>query len=158
MDDIYALIADDDKLFEQKRFVICPGTIMDIGFLVPGVGLDQGQAPMIARSNTEYLCGEDGKSENNCVLRGGDFGMIAVPVFFREDREVNNVKVSGFTFKGQVQYGAFLAMPGDVSFLDCIFRVRSRSMIFRSIYAFPNGPLLSLPKGFFQFWTNCIKL
>ena len=80
LDAVYLLISDDDKLFQQKTFVICPGSVMEVGFLVPGVGIDQGQAPIVPRSNTEYLCGEDGKSENNCIIKGGDFGVIAVNV------------------------------------------------------------------------------
>ena len=124
LDAVYALISDDDKLFQQKRFVICPGSVMEVGFLVPGVGIDQGQAPLIPRSNTEFTCGEDGKSENNCIIKGGDFGLIAVPVFFRQDLSINNVQIKGFTFEGQVQYAAFVASAGDIAFIDCIIRVR----------------------------------
>ncbi|CAB9502731.1 leucine rich repeat [Seminavis robusta] len=122
LDAIFYLISDDDILFQQKRYVVCPGTIVDVGFLVPGVGIDQGQTPLIPRSNTEFLCGEDGKSENNCIIRGGDFGLIGVPVFFRQDLAVNNVNVSGFTFMGQIQYAVFMATAGDITFNDCIFR------------------------------------
>lgn len=122
LDAVYLLISDDDKLFQQKRFVICPGSVMEVGFLVPGVGIDQGQAPIVPRSNTEYLCGEDGKSENNCIIKGGDFGVIAVPVFFRQDLSVNNVQIKGFTFEGQVQYASFVATAGDINFVDCIVR------------------------------------
>ena len=124
LDAVYALISDDDKLFQQKRFVICPGSVMEVGFLVPGVGIDQGQAPLIPRSNTEFTCGEDGKSDNNCIIKGGDFGLIAVPVFFRQDLSINNVQIKGFTFEGQVQYAAFVASAGDIAFIDCIIRVR----------------------------------
>jgi len=122
LDSIYLLISDDDMLFQQKRFVICPGSVMEVGFLVPGVGIDQGQSPLIPRSNTEFLCGEDGKSENNCIIKGGDFGLIAVPVFFRQDLSINNVQIKGFTFEGQVQYASFVASAGDIAFIDCVFR------------------------------------
>lgn len=122
LDAIYILISNDDTLFQQKRFVICPGSVMEVGFLVPGVGIDQGQSPLIPRSNTEILCGEDGKSTNNCIIKGGDFGLIAVPVFFRQDVSINNVQIKGFTFEGQVQYASFIASPGDIAFIDCVFR------------------------------------
>jgi hypothetical protein len=128
LDAIYSVISDDNKLFEPKRFVMCPGTVVDIGFLVPGVGIDGGEVPIVPRSNTEYLCGEDGKSENNCTIRGGDFGLIAVPVFFRQDLTVNNVQIRGFTFVGQVQYGAFIAVHGNIDFFDCVYRVRYPSV------------------------------
>ena len=126
MTEIYLALKDDSKLDEHKRFVVCPDTIMDIGFLVPGVGIDEGQSPIIPRPNTEFVCGEDGSSRNNCVLRGGDFGVIAVPVFFREDTVVDNVKIRGFTFREQIQYGAFVAAGGSIAFEDCVFEV-SRS-------------------------------
>jgi hypothetical protein len=124
LDAIYDVIRDDDKLFEPKRFVMCPGTVVNVGFLVPGVGIDKGQTPIVPRSNTEFLCGEDGKSENNCTILGGDFGVIAVPVFFRQDLTVNNVQVKGFTFVGQVQYASFIAVHGSIDYYDCVFRVR----------------------------------
>lgn len=155
LDAVYTLIADDDNLFQQKRFVICPGSVIEVGFLVPGVGIDQGQAPFIPRSNTEFLCGEDGKSENNCIIKGGDFGLIAVPVFFRQDLSVNNVQIKGFTFEGQVQYAAFIASPGDISFIDCIVRVGFcyRLMFHTSAlaYTFPVTPQDSANFGPFVF-------
>ena len=122
-DAVYYHISNDDNLFLQKKFVICPGTIIDLGFLVPGVGIEKGQTPIIPRSNTEIICGEDGRVENNCLIRGGDFALIAVPVFFRQDLSVNNVLIKGLTFEGQVQYVSFMAVAGDIVFEDCIFRV-----------------------------------
>lgn len=122
-DAVYYHISNDDNLFLQKKFVICPGTIIDLGFLVPGVGIEKGQTPIIPRSNTEIICGEDGRVENNCLVRGGDFALIAVPVFFRQDLTVNNVLIKGLTFEGQAQYISFMAVPGDIVFEDCIFRV-----------------------------------
>ena len=176
LDAIYFLISDDDKLFQQKRYVICPGTVMDVGFLVPGTGIDKGQAPIIPRSNTEIICGEDGKVENNCILRGGDFAVIGVPVFFRQDLSVNNVLIKGFTFEGQVQYAAFLAVPGEIAFENCIFRVSWKCgrpcfvvMCFASRRIRTDKHTISLPfveyikptnqlLGSSQFWHLCHKL
>ncbi|CAB9520705.1 expressed unknown protein [Seminavis robusta] len=115
-------IYDASSFDSLQRFVLCPNTTIDVGFLVPGIGFDKGQPPLVPRSNRQYLCGEDGKAENNCVIRGGDFGLIAVPVFFRQDLYVNNVTISGFTFQGQVQYSVFGAVAGDISFHDCVFK------------------------------------
>ena len=132
LDDIFIVIGDDSKLFEPKRFVLCPGTLVEVGFLIPGVGIDKGQRPFVPRSNTEYLCGEDGSSTNNCTISGGDFGLLSVPVFFRQDLTVTNVQVRGFTFVGQMQYASFIAVNGDISFYDCIFRDTSNfgAMVF----------------------------
>jgi hypothetical protein len=64
-------------------------------------------------------------ASNNCILRGGDFGFITVPFFFRQDLGlISNVVVKGFTFEAQVQYGIFAASRGDIRFQDCIFTVR----------------------------------
>ena len=63
-------------------------------------------------------------SGNQVKEKGGDFGVIAVPVFFRQDLSVNNVQIKGFTFDGQVQYAAFVATAGEIDFIDCIVRVR----------------------------------
>lgn len=122
-DHIFSIIQRDDLLFTQKRFVMCPGTVMNVGFIVAGVGVNQGNAPIVARSNTEFLCGEDGKPENNCIFRSGDFGVVAVPIFFRQDLSISNVIIRGFTFEGQNQYSFFTASPGDIMIQDCIFRV-----------------------------------
>ncbi|CAB9530178.1 expressed unknown protein [Seminavis robusta] len=119
---IYEEIGDDSKVDEPKRFVLCPNTIFDAGFLVPGEGITGGQFPLIPRSNTEYSCGEDGSSANNCIIRGGDFGMMSVPIFFRNDQAVDNVVLKGITFERQEQYGIFLGMPGDIIYEDCIVR------------------------------------
>jgi hypothetical protein len=59
--DVFLEVSDDRKINEKKRFVICPNTTVDLGFLVPGVGITNGDTPLIPRSNTEYLCGVDGK-------------------------------------------------------------------------------------------------
>lgn len=122
LDAVFFDISDDDKLFQQKLFIICPGTVVDIGFLVMGTGIDNGQAPIIPRSNTEYRCGENGSVNNKCILRGGDFALIGVPVFFRQDLSVNNVLIKGFTFEGQAQYSVFMAVKGDIVIEDCLFR------------------------------------
>lgn len=122
-DDIFILISDDDKVFSPKRYVLCPNTVIDIGYLEFGVGFSGGQAPLIPRSNTEFLCGEDGKPENNCVIKGGDFGVLGIPVIFPQDNSLNNVVIRGFTFEGQAQYSIFVGTTGNIRLEDCIFRV-----------------------------------
>ena len=161
MTEIYEITRDDSLLNVPKRFVICPGTTVNLARLVPGEGFTDGQSPIIPRSNTEYLCGEDGASKNNCKLVGGDFGVIAVPVFFRQDTQVKNVKIKGFTFKGQKQYHSFSAYPGDITFEDCIFKVSEVLLSLLFFHSLPLSPLFilfTILLGLFSFWIFGLQL
>jgi len=66
--------------------------------------------------------GEDGSSANNCTLVGGLYQVIADERAFNKENTIN-VKVQGFTFKAAGNTGALLVTPGDIEFIDCIFRV-----------------------------------
>ena len=62
LDDVFDDISDDTKLNTTKRYVLCPNTVFDLGFGLPGaVGIENGQKPLTPRPNTEYSCGEDGE-------------------------------------------------------------------------------------------------
>jgi len=122
LDSVYALIGMDELLFTTKNIVLCPDTFYDIGDLIPGIGILGGQAPIVPRSNTYIKCGEDGKSSNNCILRGGGFSVLSLPVFFSQDLYTSNVVLEGLTFQSQNVNGAFLGNPGDITFLDCIWQ------------------------------------
>lgn len=129
MNDILYVIADDNKLFTEKTFVLCPNSVIDVGYIVPGEGIKNGQAPLVPRSNSKFLCGDDGKSENNCILRGGDFGLAVIPVIFDQDTAVNNVVIRGFTFEGQKQHSFYGIMAGSIRLEDCIFRVSKSTLL-----------------------------
>jgi hypothetical protein len=79
---VFVELSNDDALASiippnRKRFVICPNTVLVIG----QIGVN-GQYPIAPRSNTEFLCGAEGLSTNNCIVQGGDFGILGVPVLF----------------------------------------------------------------------------
>jgi hypothetical protein len=125
-DDLTALYNDlqTADLFAQKTYTLCPNTVFGVGVssLLGGCCSDGGQNPLVARPNTRFQCGEDGRSGNNCVLRGGTFQFQST--FFSSVGTSNeNVQVSGITFESAAKVGIVLSQAGDVTFTDCIIRV-----------------------------------
>jgi len=66
--------------------------------------------------------GADGDPANNCILYGGVFQVIASKTAYNRE-DTLNVKVQGLTFRAGGAAGALLVTPGDIQFIDCIFRV-----------------------------------
>jgi len=112
----------EKNAFQVETFVLCPGTVYKIGFLGSGGVTEDGFPALTIRANTRYLCGEDGKSENNCVITGGQFQIISTFNSFGGEVK-DNVLFKGITFQDGESAGALLVAPGDVTFEDCIFRV-----------------------------------
>lgn len=110
--------------FEEATFVICPNTVYQIGF--PGqIGGDpfvDGFPPLELRQNSRILCGFDGKSSNNCVLRGGQFQVFTSIFAFNQEDKVN-IEVQGLTFEDGGAGGLLMVAGGDVTFIDCIVQV-----------------------------------
>lgn len=111
----------DTDLEAEKLFVLCPNTVFEVGALVAGETVG-GQFPIVPRSNTIISCGEDGSSANNCILRGGDYGVFAFGSVFFGDEEATNVVIRGLTFEGQTQSMAAVQQAGDFTFDDCVFQ------------------------------------
>jgi hypothetical protein len=85
--------------------------------------------PLILRSNALVQCGNDGSSDNFCVIDGtGTHGIIIDPYSFGfADSSTSNVTIQGVTvdyfapnkyFSSPVTLGL---TSGDVTFMDCIF-------------------------------------
>jgi hypothetical protein len=91
-------------------------------FETTGGGVVNGMAPLVVRSNTHYVCGDDGSSANSCVLRGGQVQALSSYGMFSE--AATNCLFKGITFQNATGAGASLANVGDVTFDDCIFKVR----------------------------------
>ena len=107
---------------EVTTYTLCPNTVFDIGRLD---GLDGtvvgGMAPLVARSNTHYVCGENGSVADNCVFRGGQVQVFSSFSFFSES--TTDCLIKGMTFEDANGAGASLGNVGDITFEDCIFRV-----------------------------------
>jgi hypothetical protein len=106
-------------LFEFKKLTLCPNTIFDIGKTSDGICCIEGQFPLLPVSNTLIQCGEDGRSENNCIFSGGEVHVLSSPQF--AGPTALNVTIKGMTFRNPLLSNAVLASRGDITFDDCIF-------------------------------------
>lgn len=97
--------------------VLCPKTTFDVGDL-GDTGADNGQMPLIAFPRTTYLCGEDGASTNNCVLRGGEIQFWNPP-----GAAIGEISVRGVTFENSTFVAILLQGSGTIDFIDCIIQV-----------------------------------
>jgi hypothetical protein len=115
----------------QRTYTLCPNTVFDIGISTPFGECCQeesGQHPLVATPNTRFQCGSDGKSSNNCVIRGGTFQFQSVfsftgTSFTTATVSNDNVQVAGITFESASNIGLRLSQAGDITFTDCIIRV-----------------------------------
>lgn len=131
--DIYVdVLAADSSI--PRTYVICPDTVIDIRDddldLSPGPlpnnTFEGGKQPAIyLRSQSTVMCGTDGKSSNNCTLRGGILQFAFLNGWFG-DEVARNVRVLGLTFEAADFVSTALNRRGDITFIDCIWKVRRR--------------------------------
>jgi hypothetical protein len=109
--------------FIVETYILCPNTTYKMGSLdVFANEMIDGWKPIFTRSNSIFQCGEDGKSSSNCIITGGVFQLMhEVQTFNNELKE--NVVIKGITFEDATRGAALLAAPGDITFIDCIFKV-----------------------------------
>lgn len=118
----------ETKEFLTETFILCPNTYFQVG---SQTGPNEpcckdGSAPLTLRQNSRYMCGKDGKSSNNCILKGGMFQAISSAGTFGGEKKLN-VRLEGLTFEDGGNSGVLLAAAGDVTFIDCVFRVSFRT-------------------------------
>lgn len=111
---------------ETRTYILCPDSVYKIADSVnSGAENDKLHSPLIfARSNIHVLCGEDGKSENNCVLRGGHV-QAHLSDRFLTDGGINNVLIQGVTFSQSLTHSVLAEHQGQMMILDCRFEVRN---------------------------------
>lgn len=93
-------------------YVICPNTLFNF----------KRTLTWDLNGNTNYLCGEDGSSTNNCVVTGGEF-QFNVALFPYNRSNKDNILLSGFTFQKARIASAAIASSGNFIIRDCIFKV-----------------------------------
>ena len=99
----------------QVTYVMCPNTVY----------LANDEELLYLNGNANYLCGADGSSANNCIIRGGSLQLaIFLPTF--DSAPKDNILVSGFIFEQSTFSNAAISMSGRSTIRDCIFRVRSQ--------------------------------
>lgn len=114
---------DDTKL---RRYVLCPNTeyYVALNFDENGSPLD-GQYPIpIGRPNIHVLCGEDGRSQNNCQLVRG-LVHVGVVDEFGTGSVASNVLLQGLTFFRATSVNIIAMIGGDITVQDCVFKVKS---------------------------------
>lgn len=100
-----------------RIYNLCPNTTFPIGPQAQDLPL------AITKPNVLILCGDDGDSENSCVVEGGE-----VAQFFIEGNAINkyfvdNVTVTGVTFaRVETNYNVYGQYPGIITFRDCVFK------------------------------------
>ena len=120
---------------ENRRYVLCPDTTYHLGELREDGQIINGDAFLMLRPNVMYQCGENGSRQDNCVLKGGDFGLLSLYGVYEGIYEtVENVRIKGITFESQLLFGAVMEAAGDIQFSDCAFKVRRRLWATYSVY------------------------
>jgi hypothetical protein len=109
--------------FVVETYTLCPDTTYIMGSFdaTANANID-GWRPIFTRANTIFQCGADGKSSNNCVITGGVYQLMHEVLTFNGEIK-DNVVIKGITFEDATTGGILLAAPGDITFIDCIFRV-----------------------------------
>ena len=115
--------------FEMKTYHVCPNTTYEIG--IPdsqGSCCDEGKhRPFEMRSYTEYVCGKDGKSSDNCILTGGQMHVITTQHGWVGE-PAKGITLRGFTFENAEMLSVLIANEGEIQFVDCVFRVRTTTI------------------------------
>jgi hypothetical protein len=108
-----------------RTYVLCPDTVYFMGRLNPSGEFVDGFDAITPRPNVHYKCGDSGSSSNNCRLLDGTYAIIS----FGGDPEHSNVTFQGLTIESSTNGGVIAARPGDLNFIDCIFKVSTNGTI-----------------------------
>lgn len=106
----------------DRTYQLCSNTIFDVDT----------QAPLAVRPNVRFVCGEDGISDDDCIISDGDVQVFSSLL----DDYAPNVTFQGITFVGARIHSVALLKPSEVRFIDCIFRV-SCELVLGRIYVLP---------------------
>jgi hypothetical protein len=114
----------DDSIL--RKYILCPDTEFQVAlnFAQDGSPLD-GQYPIpVGRPNIHVLCGQDGKSENNCRLVRG-LVHVGIVDEFGAGTPAHNTLLQGITFFRAQSVNVIAMIAGTIEIRDCIFEVRS---------------------------------
>jgi hypothetical protein len=104
---------------KNRTYVLCPNTDYVLGRQNAQGQIAGGSMAISPRPNVHYKCGDDGSSANKCIIKGGEVAVTSVS----GDAVHSNVVFEGLTFEKSFLAGGFFNRPGDITFVDCIFRV-----------------------------------
>jgi hypothetical protein len=151
--EIYALEKALEDPSENRRYILCSDTTYHLGELREDGQIINGDAFLMLRPNVMYQCGENGSRDDNCILKGGDFGLISLYGVYEDIYEtVHNVRIIGITFESQKLFGAVMEAAGDIQFINCAFKVSRQ--VYKWISArSPRVPNLLIPP-FIESWKH----
>ena len=114
----------------ERRYTLCPETTFTIGRqdFFGTLLYETGSHVIHLRPNLHIQCGDTGARSNNCVISGGTVQMDGTAFFVANSTGstvLTNVKMTGLTFTNVEKYHVWIDQPGDVTFRDCAFQVRS---------------------------------
>jgi hypothetical protein len=126
---------------DRYAFTICPVTTLD--------GSDQ-LTPLLASSH--FVCGAEGKSQDDCVISGGTTQVLLMDVIEQAAASVSD-RVNSFTFSGitfvesqDISIAALGSSRTRAEFYDCHWKVRtvpSYCSTVLSIFSFSHVVVLS---------------
>lgn len=106
-----------------RTYVFCPYLLYSIGTLdyydMPKEG---GQAMIPLRPNMVLKCGYVGRRDGACLIAAGDLFLDGTSYHGVLDNNVDGVVIEGFTFVAPGRFAAEFTKPGNVEFIDCIFK------------------------------------
>jgi hypothetical protein len=112
-----------------RMYALCPGTIFDMGVWTEEGEIINGQPFLALRPNVIYRCGHDGHRSNDCILKGGDFGLASYDGVYDGIHEtVSGVEIQGLTFQSQNLFSVVLKSAGDITFKGCAFKGNSNNV------------------------------
>ncbi|KAG7362876.1 hypothetical protein IV203_026236 [Nitzschia inconspicua] len=121
--EIYEMEKSVEDTSVKRKYVLCPGRTFRMGVWTDGGDIKDGEPFLALRPNVVYQCGEDGSRFNNCVLKGGDFGLASYYGVFEGIFEtVPGVEIHGLTFESQNLFSVLLQAAGDITFTGCAFK------------------------------------
>lgn len=121
------------QIAESREYILCPDTVYEVGIGVGG-NIEDGQFPIVVRSNAHVKCGEDGSSANNCVITAGQFAVFLNTYDFFGDLSMDNVIIQGITIQ-DISFAGDVPIvcqhnKGSIEFRDIIYRANSASPSF----------------------------
>ncbi|KAL3924716.1 MAG: hypothetical protein SGILL_000874 [Bacillariaceae sp.] len=122
--EIYAMERNVEDTSVKRKYVLCPGRTFQMGMWTDEDEIKDGEPFLALRPNVVYQCGEDGSRMNNCILKGGDFGVASYYGVFEGIYEtVPGVEIIGLSFESQNLFSVLLQAAGDITFIGCAFKV-----------------------------------
>jgi len=126
--DIQAMEREVEDTLIARKYILCPGRTFHMGVWTEDGEIKDGQPFLALRPNVIYQCGQDGSRTNNCVLKGGDFGLASYYEVIEGIYEtVPGVEVRGLTFESQNLFSVLLKSAGDITFIGCAFKGNSNN-------------------------------